>query len=72
MFIRKQHGKMASPLLEIQEARSRPFGPGSRARWSGSNALMIVKESDAGAWLLFNASHCRAFKLEYETVIIRA
>jgi len=61
---------MASPLLEIQEARSRsgaqalahssggesdhPCGPGSRARWSGSNALMVVKESDAGAWLLFN------------------
>ena len=31
---------------------------------------MIVKESDAGAWLLFTL--CAPLKLEYETVIIRA
>jgi len=31
---------------------------------------MIVKESDAGAWLLFTL--CALLKLEYETVIIRA
>lgn len=62
---------MESPLLETREVRSRsgmqalahasvgesdrPCGPGSGARWSGSNALMIVKETGAGAWQLFNA-----------------